>query len=84
MTVQIKLKNLSLFFLQTRVKEVHYSAVPIEYPKTSELGVATVYNITGWTNSRDCWKNVRLFKFYCYKKYNYHSCTNMYTECKIH
>jgi hypothetical protein len=32
--------------------------VPIEYPKTSESGVATVYNITGWKNPRDCWKNV--------------------------
>jgi hypothetical protein len=44
----MRLKNLLLFFFtKICVKEVHYSAVPIEYPKTSELDVATVYNITG-------------------------------------
>ena len=46
---------IAIFSRKTRVKEVHYSAVPIEYPKTSEEGVATAYNITGWTNLRDCW-----------------------------
>ncbi|CAG8622959.1 9201_t:CDS:2 [Funneliformis mosseae] len=51
--------------LDINIKEVHYSTVPIEYPKTSELGVATAYNIIGWKNPKDCWKNVRsLFKFY--------------------
>lgn len=53
-------ESIAIFSTKTRIKEVHYSTVPIEYPKTSELGVATVYNITGWTNPRDCWKNVRI------------------------
>ncbi len=51
-------ESIAIFSSKTCVKEVHYSTVPIEYPKTSELGVATVYNITGWTNPKDCWKNV--------------------------
>ena len=55
---------IAIFSRKTRVEEVHYSAVLIEYPKTSEAGVATVYNITGWTNPRDCWKNVKKFKIY--------------------
>uniref|UniRef100_U9TSV7 Uncharacterized protein n=1 Tax=Rhizophagus irregularis (strain DAOM 181602 / DAOM 197198 / MUCL 43194) TaxID=747089 RepID=U9TSV7_RHIID len=28
---------------------------------TSEAGVATVFNITGWTNPRDCWNNLNTF-----------------------
>ena len=47
-----------IFLRKKQVNEVHYSAVPIEYPKTSEAGVAIAYNITGWNNPRDCWKNV--------------------------
>ena len=47
-----------IFLRKKQVNEVHYSAVPIEYPKTSEADVATAYNITGWNNLRDCWKNV--------------------------
>ena len=51
-------ESIAIFLSKTCVKEVYYSTIPIEYPKTSELGVATVYNITGWTNPKDCWKNV--------------------------
>jgi hypothetical protein len=40
-------ESIAIFSSKTQIKEVHYSTVPIEYPKTSELGVATVYNITG-------------------------------------
>ena len=50
--------SIAIFSRKTHVQEVHYATVPIEYPKTSESGVATVYNITGWKNPRDCWKNV--------------------------
>ena len=53
--------SIAIFSSKTRVEEVYYSAVPIEYPKTSESGVATAYNITDWTNPRDCWKNVSWF-----------------------
>ncbi|CAB4440418.1 unnamed protein product [Rhizophagus irregularis] len=34
-----------------------FSRKTSEYPKTAEAGVATVFNITGWTNPRDCWNN---------------------------
>ncbi len=42
-------ESIAIFSSKTCVNEVHYSTVLIKYPKTSELGVATVYNITGWT-----------------------------------
>ncbi|CAB5377238.1 unnamed protein product [Rhizophagus irregularis] len=45
--------------MKLNVKEVIYSTIPIEYPKTSEAGVATVFNVTGWTNQRDCWNNIQ-------------------------
>ncbi|CAB5322822.1 unnamed protein product [Rhizophagus irregularis] len=54
--------SIAIFSRKTHVQEVHYATVPIEYPKTSEYGVATVYNITGWKNPRDCWKNVEVVK----------------------
>jgi hypothetical protein len=38
-------------------EEEEDSIAAIEYPKTSEVGVATVFNVTGWTNPRDCWNN---------------------------
>ncbi|CAI2190386.1 5348_t:CDS:2 [Funneliformis geosporum] len=47
-------ETIAFFSRKTQVKEVYYSTVPIEYPKTSEEGVAITYNITGWTNPRDC------------------------------
>lgn len=57
-------ETIAVFSQKTSVKEVIYSTVPVEYPKTSESGVATVFNITGWTNPKDCWKNVKTFKFF--------------------
>ncbi|CAB5346447.1 unnamed protein product [Rhizophagus irregularis] len=38
--------SIAIFSRKKHVQEVHYATVPIEYPKTSEYGVATVYNIT--------------------------------------
>jgi hypothetical protein len=54
--------SIAIFSRKTHVQEVHYITVPIEYPKTSELGVATVYSVTGWKNPRDCWKNVSNYR----------------------
>ena len=54
-------ESIAIFSTKTQIKEVYYSTVPIEYPKTSVLGVATVYNITGQNNPKDCQKNVRIF-----------------------
>ncbi|CAB4384848.1 unnamed protein product [Rhizophagus irregularis] len=54
--------SIAIFSRKTHVQEIHYATVPIEYPKTSEYGIATVYNITGSKNPRDCWKNVEVVK----------------------
>ncbi|PKK75373.1 hypothetical protein RhiirC2_773695 [Rhizophagus irregularis] len=51
--------SIAVFSQKISVKEVIYSTIPIEYPKTSEAGVATVFNVTGWTNQRDCWNNIQ-------------------------
>ncbi|CAB5214774.1 unnamed protein product [Rhizophagus irregularis] len=45
--------SIAVFSQKISVKEVIYSTIPIEYPMTSEAGVATVFNVTGWTNQRD-------------------------------
>jgi hypothetical protein len=50
--------SIAVFSQKTSVKKAIYSTIPIEYPKTSEAGVATVFNVTEWTNPRDCWNNV--------------------------
>ena len=52
--------SIAIFTWKIKAKEVYYSTVLIEYPKTSELDIVTVYNITGWNNPRDCWKNVSI------------------------
>ena len=53
-------ETIAVFSQKTSVKEVIYSTIPVEYPKTSESGVATVFNVTGWTNPKDCWNNVNI------------------------
>jgi hypothetical protein len=47
-------KDSIVFSQKTSVKEVIYSTIPIKYPKTSEVGVAIVFNVTGWNNPRAC------------------------------
>ncbi|CAB5388432.1 unnamed protein product [Rhizophagus irregularis] len=54
--------SIAIFSRKTHIQEVHYATVPIEYPKTSEYGVAIIYNITDWKNPRDYWKNVKVVK----------------------
>jgi hypothetical protein len=46
--------SIAIFSRKTHVQEVHYVTVSIEYPKTLEYDVVTIYNITGWKKSRDC------------------------------
>jgi Na+-translocating ferredoxin:NAD+ oxidoreductase RnfC subunit len=48
--------SIAVFSQKASVKEVIYSTIPIKYPKTSEIGV--IFNVTGWTNPRDCWNNI--------------------------
>ena len=47
-------ETIAVFSQNTSVKEVIYSTIPIEYPKTLESDVATVFNVTEWANPKDC------------------------------
>uniref|UniRef100_U9SRE3 Uncharacterized protein n=1 Tax=Rhizophagus irregularis (strain DAOM 181602 / DAOM 197198 / MUCL 43194) TaxID=747089 RepID=U9SRE3_RHIID len=39
----------SLFYKISLSSRIIYSSFPIEYPKTSPDGVATIFNISGWS-----------------------------------
>jgi len=39
---------------------VLHTTVPIEYPRTSPTGVATIYNVTGWSNPLACFSDVNI------------------------
>ena len=43
-----------------RVGEVRYSALPMEYPPTSDEGIAIVYNIETWDSYESAFSNVRV------------------------
>lgn len=59
-------ETIAVFSQKTSIKEVIYSTVPVDYPKTSESDVATVFNVTGWANPKDCWNNIRKIFFFIY------------------
>ncbi|EXX77219.1 hypothetical protein RirG_025800 [Rhizophagus irregularis DAOM 197198w] len=50
---------IAFFTKYLSVPEVIHSALPIEYPKTSPQGVATIFNITGWANSMACFNDIQ-------------------------
>jgi hypothetical protein len=53
--------SIAVYSQKTSVKEVIYSTIPIKYhPKISEVGVATVFNVTGVTNPRVCWNKIKV------------------------
>ncbi|RGB39538.1 hypothetical protein C1646_754378 [Rhizophagus diaphanus] len=41
------------------VNTIIHTSVPIEYPRTSPTGVATIYNITGWSNPLACFSDIQ-------------------------
>jgi len=47
-----------------RVGEVQYSALPMEYPPTSNEGIAIVYNIETWDSYESAFNNVRVKQLY--------------------
>ncbi|CAB4426178.1 unnamed protein product [Rhizophagus irregularis] len=49
---------IAFFTKYLSVPEVIHSALPIEYPKTSPQGVATIFNITGWANPMACFNDI--------------------------
>ncbi|GBC30835.2 uncharacterized protein OCT59_015971 [Rhizophagus irregularis] len=50
---------IAFFTKYLSVPEVIHSALPIEYPKTSPQGVATIFNITGWANPITCFNDIQ-------------------------
>ncbi|RIA79950.1 hypothetical protein C1645_839580 [Glomus cerebriforme] len=54
---EMKKETIATFSQKAIVKEVIYSTIPIDYPKTSEFDIAIVFNIND--QSKDCWKNIQ-------------------------
>uniref|UniRef100_U9URR9 Uncharacterized protein n=1 Tax=Rhizophagus irregularis (strain DAOM 181602 / DAOM 197198 / MUCL 43194) TaxID=747089 RepID=U9URR9_RHIID len=48
---------LAYFTKKFSVNTIIHTSVPIEYPRTSPTGVATIYNITGWSNPLACFSD---------------------------
>jgi len=48
------------------VKTIIHSLVPIEYPSTSEEGIAIIYHVEGWSNKEAAFTDVYIiFKIIC-------------------
>jgi hypothetical protein len=52
--------EMAFFTKHLSVPEVVHSAFPIEYPKTSPQGVATIFNISGWSDPMACLNDVSI------------------------
>ncbi|UZO05776.1 uncharacterized protein OCT59_026116 [Rhizophagus irregularis] len=50
---------LAYFTKKFSVNTIIHTSVPIEYPRTSPTGVATIYNITGWSNPLACFSDIQ-------------------------
>ena len=55
---------MAFFTKQLSVSEVIYSAFSVKYSKTSSQEVATIFNISGWSNLIACFSNVNNFKIF--------------------
>ena len=53
-------EQIAFFTKHLSVPEVIHSAFPVEYPKTSPQGVATIFNISGWSNPMACLNDVSI------------------------
>ncbi len=46
------------------IKKIIHSLTPVEYPPTSEEGVAIIYHVEGWNNKEAAFTDVNInFKF---------------------
>jgi hypothetical protein len=43
------------------VKTIIHTLTPIEYPPTSEEGVAIIYHVEGWNNVEEVFADVNIF-----------------------
>ena len=57
-------ETIYLMMEKLRVGEVQYSALPMEYPPTSNEGIAIVYNIETWDSYESAFNNVRVKQLY--------------------
>ncbi|GBC09405.1 hypothetical protein RclHR1_08830007 [Rhizophagus clarus] len=62
-----EIEQVSFFTKFLSVTEVIHSAFPVEYPKTSPQGVATIFNISDWPHPMACFNDVNncLLKSFC-------------------
>ncbi|CAB4408423.1 unnamed protein product [Rhizophagus irregularis] len=52
-------EQVAFFTKHLSVSEIIYSAFPVEYPKTSPQGVATIFNVSGWSNPMACFNDIQ-------------------------
>ncbi|RIA79563.1 hypothetical protein C1645_840405 [Glomus cerebriforme] len=57
--ILIKRGDRNLSSKQLSIKTVIYSLIPIEYPPTSEEGVAIIYHVEGWENKEAVFANIQ-------------------------
>ena len=50
--------EVAVFTRDTRIKDVRHSLVPIEYPETSEEGIAYIYHIENWADPKAAFHDV--------------------------
>ena len=50
--------EIAVFTRDTKIKDVRHSLVPIEYPETSEEGVAYIYHIENWEDPKAAFHDV--------------------------
>ncbi|PKY15814.1 hypothetical protein RhiirB3_428072 [Rhizophagus irregularis] len=51
--------EIAVFTRDTKIKDVRYSLVPIEYPETSEEEVAYIYHIENWEDPKAVFRDIQ-------------------------
>ncbi|CAG8628156.1 12755_t:CDS:2, partial [Dentiscutata heterogama] len=55
------LQEIVFFTKKLHVNQIIHTALPVEYPVTSEDGLTTIYNVSGWDNYMDAFNNISFF-----------------------
>ena len=56
-----EVSEIAIFTRDTRISDVRHSLVPIEYPPTSEEGIAHIYHVENWTDPKAAFHDVSKF-----------------------
>ncbi|PKB95506.1 hypothetical protein RhiirA5_436584, partial [Rhizophagus irregularis] len=51
--------EIAVFTRDTKINDVRHSLVPIEYPETSEEGVAYIYHIENWEDPKAAFRDIQ-------------------------